>query len=275
MPKLTAAKKAFPKIAPSFTSRTLPFVLKASRQKNVEWLEKNRDEYLSEVVEPLQAIALHLKTRLASDAPGYHFPLRGLGRLKRIASSAERYGSPFRDYLAYTARRPSASRFDHNPSVFLFVNPGDKEGDEVLLAGGLYMPSSRQLKSIRQAIATHARPFERLFRSSAFSSRFPGGFSDERKSTRNPRGFDPDHPKLEWLKLQGYFVWRSYTRREYTGKAFGDLLVQDAKQILRLNSLLDQAIEGRWVGEAASAEKPRVIDRFEDLPEAPRRRMDF
>jgi uncharacterized protein (TIGR02453 family) len=263
---------------PGFTSRTLPFIAKANRQRRTDWLDRNRDEYLNEVVEPLQAIARHLKKELGRVAAGYHFPLRGIGRLKRSAASAAQYGSPFRDYLSYTARRPSASRFDHNPSIFLLVYPGDEEGDEVLLAGGLYLPSSRQLRSIREAIAANAKPFERLFRSRAFAARFPGGFSDERKSTRPPRGFEPNHPRIEWLKHQAYFVWRSYRRREYTSVTFGNLLAKDARQILRLNALLDQAIAGRWVSEAKPArEKPaRILERLDEI-EASRipRTMDF
>jgi uncharacterized protein (TIGR02453 family) len=256
---------------------TLPFVIRASRQKRPDWLDRHREEYERSVIEPMQAIARHLKAELASEANGYHFPQRGLGRLKRSQAAALEYGRPFRDYLSYSARRPAKSRFDHNPSIFLFINPEDGEGDEVLLAGGLYMPSSRQLKSIRQAIATNAKPFDRLFASAAFASRFPNGFSDERKSTRVPRGFDANHPRLEWLKLQGYFVWRSYRPKEYTAKSFGDLLVKDARQILRLNELLEQAIGGRWVGEAPkSRKKPSPLaEVLDDLRPIASREMDF
>jgi uncharacterized protein (TIGR02453 family) len=265
------------KIFPSFSREALVFIEKAGRQKHAEWLERNRDAYLGLVVEPLQAIARHLKQELASIANGYHFPQRGLGRLKRSRNSAQRYGRPLRDYISYTARRPAKSRFDHNPSIFLFVYPADEEGDEVLLAGGLYMPSSRQLKSIRQAIEANPKPFERLFASSSFAASFPDGFSDERKSTRNPRGFDAKHPRIEWLKLQGYFVWRSYRKREYTSQAFGNLLVRDARQILRLNDLLEQAIAGRWVSEKKVPRKPasRLVEVLGELEPVTRHEMDF
>jgi uncharacterized protein (TIGR02453 family) len=264
-------------VPPKFTLNTLPFIEKAGRQKKVEWLEKRREEHLENVVEPLQAIARYLKAKLAPIANGYHFPQRGLGRLKRSANSAAQYGSPLRDYISYSARRPAASRFDHNPSIFLLVYPGDEEGDEVLLAGGLYMPSSRQLKSIRQAIANDYGPFKRLFASSAFKSRFPDGFSDERKSKRPPRGFDPNHVQIELLKHQGYFVWRSYKRKEYTSASFGDLLVKDSRQILKLNSLLEQAIEGRWVSETKKDRKlgPVLGDVLDRIEIRSRHEMDF
>jgi uncharacterized protein (DUF2461 family) len=139
------------------------------------------------------------------------------------------------------------------------------------------MPSSRQLKSIRQAIATDAKPFDRLFKSSAFAARFPGGFSEERKSKRPPRGFDPNHPRIELLKHQGYFVWRSYKKREYTSPSFGEVLAKDARQILRLNDLLDQAIAGRWVSEkkSKSSTSTQILDRLEGLKIESPREMDF
>jgi uncharacterized protein (TIGR02453 family) len=277
-PSSAPKKMTVPDSRPGFTAGTLPFVARAGRAKKAEWLEKNREEYLREVVGPLTAIASHLKKTLGAAANGYHFPMRCLGRLKRSARGALEYGQPLRDYLHYTARRPSKSRFDKNPSLFLFVDPNDGEGDEVLLAGGLYMPSSRQLKSIRQALENDAGAFERLFKDKAFAASFPGGFSEERKAKRPPRGFDANHPKIEWLKLQGYFVWRSYRKKEYVSPKFADVLARDARQILRLNELLERAIHGRWVADAPARDRGTegTLKRLRDLEEtrAPRP-MDF
>jgi uncharacterized protein (DUF2461 family) len=138
---------------PRFSKRTLEFLQNASRQKKADWLERNHDEFQAVVREPLQALAANLARALRADAPGYHFPLRGLGRLKRSAERAREYGSFFRSYVSFTATRPSKSRFDHNPSLFFMINSEDDDGDEVLLAGGLYMPSSRQLRTLRERIA--------------------------------------------------------------------------------------------------------------------------
>ena len=78
--------------------------------------------------------------------------------------------------MHYSAAKPRVSRFEHNPNIYFMMNPSDRK-DPVLIAGGLYMPSSRQLRSIRDAIATDASSFEELFKSRAFSSHFKGGFS--------------------------------------------------------------------------------------------------
>lgn len=254
--------------ASRFSPQSIAFLRKAGRQKKADWLERNRETFETLIRGPLTNLALGLAKSLRPHAPGYHFPSKGLGRLKRSAIRAREYGSFFRNYVSFTITRPSGSRFDHNPSVFFMINSEDGEGDEVLLAGGLYMPSSRQLRAIRERIAENAEPFEKLFRDKAFRARFPRGFSDERMASRPPRGFDPNHPRIDWLKRQGFFVWRSYRPKDYASARFPEVVAKDARQILRLNALLEQAIAGRWPEKAAAAKRrktavaPSPLDRF-------------
>jgi uncharacterized protein (TIGR02453 family) len=244
-----------------FSVETLAFIKKAGRQKNPDWLENNREDYERLVRDPLQAFAARLSKELKPVATGYHFPLKGIGRMKRsVNRAAERGGSLFKDWISYTATRPSASRFESNPSIFFMINPDDGEGDEVLLAGGLYMPSSPQMRAIRESVAANASPFEQLFKSKDFRACFPDGFSEERKSSRVPRGFDANHPYLHWIQLQGFFVWKSYRTKKYSSSKFSELVARDARQILRLNALLDLAIAGKWERAGGVAEKVQSLD---------------
>lgn len=232
---------------PHFSSQTLTFLEKAGRQKNPNWLEKNRGEYETLLANPLKHLAQHLKSNLGPLAPLYHFPQKGIGRIKRPSNRVkERGGSLYRDWMTYSAARPAESRFERNPSLFFLMNPDDKK-DSVLVAGGLYMPSSRQVKAIRHAIGespAFVQELDKLFASKEFSKCFKGGFSDERISSRIPRGFDPAHPRMDWIRLQAFFVWRSYTRKEFASPKFAQFVERDWRQVLRLNALLDKAIRG-------------------------------
>lgn len=246
--------------------------MKASRQKRPDWLERNRDEYEELILDPLQNLAKSVKAELAPFASGYHFPVKGIGRLRRPAHRVGEGKGLFKNWLSYSASIPTGSRFDHNPNLFFLINPEDKK-DSVLVAGGLYIPSSRQTRSIREAIARDATPFERLFADRAFARQFPGGFSDEHISSRVPRGFDPAHPKIDWIRLQAFFVWRSYTKKQFSSAEFPKLLVQDWKQILRLNELLMQAIAPRGLKPAVTEKSP-LSDRLSGLGSTARP-MDF
>jgi uncharacterized protein (TIGR02453 family) len=281
-PTTTSSSRVSPR-PPRFSKDTLQFIRKAARAKRPDWLERHRSEYEKALLEPLQNLARHLKATLGPHANGYNFPQKGLARLKRSADRAREYGAPFKDWVSYSAARPRKSRFDHNPNLFFLINPDDPDGETVLVAGGLYMPSSRQMRSLREAIAKDASAFDRLFADKAFAACFPGGFSDERKSSRPPRGFDPNHPRIEWLKLQAFFVWKPYTQREFTSPVFPETVARDGAQILRLNQLLEQALENRLPAAPATASartraRPASLgSRLEELDglQAPRRKMDF
>jgi uncharacterized protein (TIGR02453 family) len=258
-----------------FSRETFQFLNRAHRQKSPSWLEKNREEYEAAILAPLKNLAARLKSEVGPLAPNYHFPQKGIGRLKRPSTRVGKGDPLYRNWLTYSASVPPSSRFERNPSLFFMINPEDEEGDEVLVAGGLYMPSSRQVRALREGIAADSSEFEKLFRSSAFKSRFPEGFSSERKSSRVPRGFDPNHPKMDWIRLQAFFVWRSYRKKEYFSPDFPDQVARDWKLILQLNRVLDRTLQRK----PSPIQKPpktsgRLLERLDEI-EAPRRSLDF
>ncbi len=260
---------------PQFSKGTLSFIIKASRQKNVTWLDKNREEYEKLLVKPLQHLASFVAKKLENEASGYHFPLKGIGRIKRAANRVDEDRGVFKDWISYSASRPAKSRFEHNPNLYFSIQPFDEDGDYVLVAGGLYMPSSPQLRAIREAIAHDATPFEKLFASKPFASCFKGGFSKDRISSRNPRGFDPNHPKMEWLKLQAFFVWKPHPMKVFTSPKFPEQLAADWKQILRLNALLDDAIRRSGSKPIPKVKTPGLVNGVEHVEVIEQRKYDF
>jgi uncharacterized protein (TIGR02453 family) len=251
---------------PRFSPKSIDFLKKAGRQKRKDWLEKHEVEFKKWIQDPLQNLARHLKAELGPLAPDYHFPQKGIGRMKRSAQSvATRGGGLYKDWLAYSASRPRTSRFEHNPNLFFLINTEDPK-DTVLVAGGLYMPSSRQTRTLRETLAQDASAFEELFASKAFARCFPDGFSDERISSRPTRGYDPEHPRMHWLRLQAFFVWHPYSRREFSSAEFPQLVARDLKQVLRLNRLLEQALDGRLrLGDPKQKSPGHLLERLEGL----------
>lgn len=241
------------KSVPKFSRDSIRFLVKAGKQKKEGWLEKNQSFYEKLLLHPLQNLAQHLKAEIGPLAPDYHFPQKGIGRIKRSANSViEHDGVRYKDWLTYSIARPRTSRFEHNPNIFFLINPDDAK-DPVLLAGGLYMPSSRQLRMLREQMANDASEFAKLFKNKDFAASFKGGFSDEKISSRYPAGYDRNHPRIDWIRLQAFFVWKPYTMREFSSPKFAELVAKDAKQILRLNRLMEKTLKGK---SAAVAMKP-------------------
>ena len=101
------------------------------------------------------------------------------------------------------------------------------------------MPSADQTKHIRKWIDQDPSLLEALFKDKDFKKRFPD-FGDERVLKTKPRDYPIDHPKFDWLRLSGWYVWRPFTKKEFFSPKFHEILIEDWKQILRLNQILDR-----------------------------------
>lgn len=71
---------------------------------------------------------------------------------------------------------------------------------------GEYLPPAPRLKAIRQHIVNDATGFAKLLKNKHLRATF-NDMLDEDKLQRPPKGFDPDHQHVEYLKLKSFFVW--------------------------------------------------------------------
>jgi len=226
-----------------FSQKSLDFIRKASRQKKADWLDKNRAEYEAVLVEPTRDLVTAVAKEIRSIAPAYKFPTRQFARIKRSSDRAKTQGL-YKDWLGFSGSRDSGSLFEDLPGFYFHFSV-----DEIFSAGGLYMPSSKQTKQIRGWIAEDASALDRLFQDRRFGKLFKqlGG---ERKLKTFPRGFAQDHPRIEWLKLTGFYVWRPIPKKIFFSAGFSDVLAEDFRQILKLNAVLDHYLAS-WPGAQA------------------------
>ena len=235
------AKKA---IAQKFSKKTLDFLAKAGKQKNPEWLNKNTDEYEAVLKAPFIALAEKIKSNLHPLVRDYHFPSKGLARIKRPDFKVVGGQSQYKDWVSMLASRPAASRFESNPHLFFGLFPNEE--DQIIIAGGLWQPTSRQTRLIREAIAQDSEPFHELFADRKFKASFKNGFYAKDISARVPRGFNADHADIDWIRLKKFVVYKTVSVKEFSSEKFFDTVVNDLKQALRLNQLLDQALQMNW-----------------------------
>jgi uncharacterized protein (TIGR02453 family) len=228
----------------TFSEDSLKFLTLAGKQDDADWLEHHDGEYQRLIRSPLLALAETLKQALAIEAQGYHFPTRGIGRIKKPSNKVTLDGAQFKDWVSYIATRPARSRFEKNPLLFFGLLPNDPQWKGVVVAGGLYMASSLQTRRVRQVIADNSEPFKSLFTDKNFRNSFKSGFEPLVKAQKCPRGFDPDHPDIEWIKLKTFFVCKTLTMKEFGSQDLTGNLVRDFRQLLRLNELLQNTIDG-------------------------------
>lgn len=227
-----------------FSKKTLDFLVKAGKQKSPSWLEKNMEEYEKVVRGPFIELAELVKKALQPFARDYHFPSKGLARIKRPDFKVAGGQSQYKDWISMMASRPSKSRFESNPHLFFGLFPN--EDHKILIAGGLWQPSSQQTRLLREAINQDAEPFHQLFSDKQFQASFKTGFYMEDVASRTPRGFSENHEDISWIKLKKFVVYKVISVKDFSSSNFGDMVVKDFKQALRLNHLLDKAIKREW-----------------------------
>ena len=97
-------------------------------------------------------------------------------------------------------RRPSAAG---GPTYYFHIDAGGK----LLFGAGEYLPPPARLKAIRQHVVNDAAGFSTLLKNKALRETYGDLSEDDGKLQRPPKGFDPDHPHVEYLKLKSFFVW--------------------------------------------------------------------
>ena len=96
-------------------------------------------------------------------------------------------------------RRPSAGG---GPTYYFHI-----DGDGTLgIGAGEYLPPPDRLKAIRAQIVNDATGFAKLIKNKEMRATF-GELETENKLQRPPKGYDPDHPHIEYLKLKSFFMW--------------------------------------------------------------------
>lgn len=226
-----------------FNKKTLPFLRQAGAQKDNDWLVEHAIDYEQNLRGPFVALVEQLKRELSESAFDYHFPIRNLAKINKMAHRVGEGEPVNKDWVSVSAARPPASRFEHYPHLFFGILQDQPGWNGIFVTGGLFMPSSAQLKKVRLALARDAKPFHALFADAKFNKRFPHGFSSRQTGVRTPLGFDPEHPDLKWLKLKNFLVEREVSVAEFTSAEFFDHVAADFHQLLKVNRLLEQILD--------------------------------
>jgi uncharacterized protein (TIGR02453 family) len=180
------------------------FLTELASNNNRPWFIMNkprydilREEFLAVVTELIAELAKFDRQVVACN------PKKAMFRINRdIRFSNDK--SPYKTRFSAgitpnDLRRPSAGG---GPTYYFHI-----EGDGTMLIGaGEYLPPPPRLKAIREAVVNDATGFAKLIKNKQLRATF-GDLQPEDKLLRPPKGFDPDHPHIEYLKLKSFFVW--------------------------------------------------------------------
>ena len=180
------------------------FLTELSDNNNRPWFIMNkprydilREEFLTVVTELIRELTTFDKQVAACN------PKKALFRINRdvrFANDKSPYKTRFSAGITpKDLRRPSAGG---GPTYYFHI-----EGNGTLLIGaGEYLPPAARLKAIREQIVNDATGFAKVMKNKQLRATF-GDLQEEDKLQRPPKGFDPGHVHIEYLKLKSYFVW--------------------------------------------------------------------
>jgi uncharacterized protein (TIGR02453 family) len=182
-----------------FPIETLRFLKQLRRNNRREWFLAHKVIYEEKVKQPMVDLVLALGGVMQGFAPELVTdPKRSIFRIYRDT----RFSPDKTPYKTHIAAHffPSKAGKNEGAGLYLHLDP-----DEVLVAGGIYMPPSPQLRMIREYIAAHPEQLRRILRQSKFK-RLYGGLQGE-VLTRPPKGYPSEHPALDLLRYKHYVAW--------------------------------------------------------------------
>jgi uncharacterized protein (TIGR02453 family) len=156
-----------------------------------------RTEFEETVTELIRALSAFDKQVVACN------PKKAMFRINRdirFSNDKTPYKTRFSAGITpHDKRRPSAG----GGSTYYFqIERSGKLGFGV----GEYLPPAPRLKAIRAHVVNDATGFAKVLKNKHLRATY-GDLLDEDKLQRPPKGFDPDHPHVEYLKLKSFFVW--------------------------------------------------------------------
>ena len=156
-----------------------------------------REEFLAVVTELIQELGKFDKAVIACNPKKAMFRIN---RDVRFSNDKSPYKTRFSAGITpKDLRRPSAGG---GPTYYFQI-----EGNGKLLFGaGEYLPPAPRLRAIRDAIVNDATGFGKMLKNTQQRATF-GDLQVEDKLQRPPKGFDPEHAHVEYLKLKSFFVW--------------------------------------------------------------------
>jgi uncharacterized protein (TIGR02453 family) len=157
-----------------------------------------RTEFVEMVAELIREMAKFDKAIAACDPKKAVFRFQ---RDTRFAKDKTPYKTHFAAGIApNNKRKPSDGA---GPTYYFHIERNGK----LLFGAGEYIPPAPRLKAIREHVVNDAPGFAKMLKNKHLRATYGDLRHDEGKLQRPPKGFDPDHPLVDYLKLKSFFVW--------------------------------------------------------------------
>ena len=183
---------------PGFTAEAVKFLRSLKRNNRREWFQPRKHLYDQHVKEPMLSLVASLNAGLARFAPDYVTdPKKAIFRIYRDTRFSHDK-TPYKTHVAASFSRRGPGRLGTG-GFYFSVSP-----DGIEVAGGIYHPEPEILLLVRTHIAEQHEELRRIL--AAKKTRSLLGGLQGAELTRAPKGFDPDHPAIGWIKMKDWIL---------------------------------------------------------------------
>ena len=223
-----------------FTSALFEFLSELSMNNNREWFQANKDRYERDVRDRLVQFVADFDERLTAISP--HMvadPRPSGGSVFRIYRDVRfsKDKSPYKTNAGIHFRH-EVGRKVHGPGFYLHLQPG-----MVFAGAGMWRPDSDTLRKVRGAIVANPARWEGIVNDESFQSVYT---LEGDSLKRPPKGFDPDHPMIEYLKRKSFVATMSFTEDDACAPDFIDTYADVCAAAGPLSEFLTSAVGLEW-----------------------------
>jgi len=178
-------------------NKSLNYLRLLSVNNNREWYHQNKDIFVEAKAEFETFVSLIIGEIRSFDSSINHIePKDCIFRIyKDVRFSKDK--TPYKiNFGAVVANKGKKSPF---AGYYMHLEP-----EASFLGGGIYMPKSENLRSIRQGIIDNASEYKKILNNKKFIDTFGGVYGEKLKSA--PRGFSKDLADVELIRNKHYAV---------------------------------------------------------------------
>ena len=196
---------------------TINFLNLVAANNNREWFAANKNLH-EEAKEDLFPFIAKLIKELSAIDPLYSSatePKKALMRIYRdvrFSKNKDPYKKNFGIAFDVKGYGPNT------PSYYLHIQPGN-----CFFGVGFWQPEASVLKQIREEIDYNAEEFLKVINEEKFNKTYK--LSDEDKLKKAPKGYEIDHPQIDFLKLKSFIAIYPIADLEFLKPTIVDKLI--------------------------------------------------
>lgn len=209
------------------------FLDELKKNNNKEWFDTNRNRYkdLRQHFMNFVTLLIHELTQMDPSLNGLESSQTVFRINRDIRFSKDK--SPYKTNMgAYIA--PGGKK-SFRPGYYLHVEPGSS-----MIAGGMYMPPSKELKMIRKEILENTEEFKRIINDKDFKKTYGELYGEKLKTA--PQGFPKDHPDIDLMRYKSYTVFKEVSDEYLTGPDALNQIIDDYHVLKPFNDFLIHAM---------------------------------